>query len=592
MFRFLHGCFRRAKPVRMGHARSCRLDVEFLEGRLVPSTISAVSWQSAGVTHHALYAIGGDDAVYLNVDGGGYTSLGGYAKQLSAGLDASGNPEVYAIGLDDAVYLDDGAGFIDLGGYAKQISTANGGIIYAIDGDNSVWSYSAKSGFIHLGGYALDISAGLDANGNAEVYAIGADNSLYVDDGNSFMDLGGYCKQISATVQGTVYAIGLDDAAYVDMNGGGFAALGGYAKEIAAGLDANGNPELFAIGQDNSLYLNHGNGFIALGGYLRDIAAPAVGVGVPGDLVFGIAADHTGHLNQGGVYTNLGGYIQVTTPPGGTISAVSWQTTSGASYDALYVIGMDDAVYVSVDGGTYSWVGGYAKQISAGLDANGNPEVYAIGLDDALYVNDGAGFVDLGGYAKQISATAGGTVYAIGGDNSIWGYSSRSGVSHLGGYALDLSAGIDASGTPDVYFISSDHSLRVDDGGASLNFGGYLKQVSATTQGIVYAIGMDDATYVDINGGGFIALGGYAKEIAAGLDSSGNPELLAIGEDNSLYVNHGSGFIFLGGYLRDIAAPALNAAVPGNLVFGVAADHTGHLNQAGAYINLGGYIQG
>ena len=78
--------------------RSVRLGIELLEGRLVPSTISAVSWQSSGVTHHALYAIGGDDAVYVNVDGGGYTSLGGYAKQLSAGLDANGNPEVYVIG--------------------------------------------------------------------------------------------------------------------------------------------------------------------------------------------------------------------------------------------------------------------------------------------------------------------------------------------------------------------------------------------------------------------------------------------------------------------------------------------------------------
>jgi hypothetical protein len=57
-------------------------------------------------------------------------------------------------------------------------------------------------------------------------------------------------------------------------------------------------------------------------------------------------------------------------------------------------------------------------------------------------------------------------------------------------------------------------------------------------------------------------------------------------------LNDGNGFIALGGYLRDIAVPAVGAAVPGDLVFGIASDHTGRFNQAGVYTNLGGYIQG
>jgi hypothetical protein len=594
MFRFLHGCFRSAgaKQVPRGRGRSSRLGVELLEGRLVPSTISAISWQSMGATHHALYAIGGDDGVYVSLDGGGYSSLGGYAKQIGAGLDASGNPDLYAIGIDDSIYYDDGPGFIDLGGYAKKISATTLGTVYAIGSDNSVWSYANKTGWVSLGGYALDISAGLDVNGNPEVYAIGSDNSLYVNDGNGFVSLGGYVKQISATVQGTVYAIGMDDAVYVNVNGSGFVDLGGYAKEISAGLDSYGNPELFAIGQDNSLYVNQGSGFVALGGYLRDIAAPAVGVAVPGDVVYGIAADHTGRLNQGGVYANLGGYIQLTTPPGGTITSVSWQTLSGATFDAVYTIGMDDAIYVSVNGGNFTWLGGYAKEVSAGVDANGNPEVYAIGMDDAVYVDNGSGFIDLGGYAKAISATAQGTLYAIGANNSVWAYSPRTGMVNLGGYALALSAGIDANGNPSVYYIGSDHSLHVDDSGGSIDLGGYVKQISATTQGTVYAIGMDDATYAEVNGGGFIPLGGYAVEISAGLDINGNPELFAIGQDDSLYVNHGNGFIALGGYLRDISAPAVGVAVPGDIVIGIAADHTDRLNDGGLYANLGGYSQG
>ena len=210
-------------------------------------------------------------------------------------------------------------------------------------------------------------------------------------------------------------------------------------------------------------------------------------------------------------------------------------------------------------------------------------------MDDAVYVNNGSGFVDLGGYAKQISADALGTVYAIGRDNSIWAYSTRSGVVQLGGYALQISAGIDSYGNPDVYFIGSNHSLNVDDGGATVNLGGYVKQISATMQGTVYAIGMDDATYADVNGGGFIALGGYAKEISAGLDTNGNPELFAIGQDNSLYVNHGSGFIPLGGYLRDLTAPEVGVAVYGDVAYGIGSDHIG-LPQPGRCLYLPGWL--
>ena len=313
MVRFLHGCYRsfKAKHVRTGNARFPRLGVELLEGRLVPSTISAVTWQTtSGVTHHALFAIGGDNAAYISIDGGGYTLLGGQTKQISAGLDANGQPELYAIGMDDAIYVDDGAGFVDLGGYAKQISATARGTVYVIGSDNSIWAYVSGSGIVRLGGYALDISAGVDASGNPDVYAIASNHSLYVDDGSSSVNLGGYVKQISAIVPGTVYAIGMDDAVYANVNGGGFIYLGGYAKEISAGLDVNGNPEIFAIGQNNSLYVNNGSGFVGLAGYVRDIAAPALGVGVSGDIVYGIGSDHTGYLNQGGVYTSLGGYIQ------------------------------------------------------------------------------------------------------------------------------------------------------------------------------------------------------------------------------------------------------------------------------------------
>jgi Tectonin domain len=301
--------------------RSLRLDVELLEGRLVPSTISALSWQSPlvnspflsfgnlNLTHHAVYGIGpgqtSERDAFVSTDGGGFVDLGGYVKAISAGLDAKGNPEVYGIGADDALYVNKGSGWVDLGGICKAVSATAKDTVYVIGTDNSVFVNVGGSGYTGLGGYALDISAGLDANGNPEVYAIGLDHALYVNNGTGWVDLGGYVKAISATTHNTVYVIGSDNSVFVNA-GSGYTALGGYALQISAGLDTNGNPEVFVIGSDHALYLNHGSGYVDLGGYVQDIAAPAVGVGVPGDVAYGIGSDGACYLNQGGVYTNLG----------------------------------------------------------------------------------------------------------------------------------------------------------------------------------------------------------------------------------------------------------------------------------------------
>ena len=69
-----------------------------------------------------------------------------------------------------------------------------------------------------------------------------------------------------------------------------------------------------------------------------------------------------------------------------------------------------------------SSLGGYAKQVSAGLTAAGSPEVFAIGSNDALYVNhlDGTAGSGLGGYVKAISATTDNTVFAIGSNDSVY----------------------------------------------------------------------------------------------------------------------------------------------------------------------------
>jgi hypothetical protein len=279
------------------------------------STVSAISWQSGSVAHHALYAIGQGDDVYVSVDGGGYTALGGYAKQISAGLDALGNPVVYAIGQNDGLYVNTTGtpGFTALGGYVKQISGSTNGRVYAIGAGNDVYLYNGS--FIALGGYAQQISAGLDGS-NQVVYAIGADNGLFVNTTGTpgFTLLGGYVKQISGTENGAVYAIGQgDDVYYRNLADPSFTPLGGYAKQISASLSGLGISEVFVIGKDNSVYVNHrdGLGFVSLGpSYARQISAPAFDVGLANDVVYAVGSDHEGFLHDANGWNSLGGYLQ------------------------------------------------------------------------------------------------------------------------------------------------------------------------------------------------------------------------------------------------------------------------------------------
>ncbi len=502
--------------------RSFRASIEAVEDRALMFTLSAINWTSGGQEHTAVFAIE-SNSVYEDKDGTGWVQLPGvYALQISAGLDANNNPEVYAIDQYHGLDVNDfnGAGWHSLGGYAKQISASDHNLLYYIGSDDAVYWYSGGQG-ASLGGIALDISAGKDASGRPEVYAIGDNNSLCVnDDFGGWQVLGGYAKQISATTANYLYYIGSDNAVWW-YSGGYGGRVGGspYALEISAGLDANGKPEVYAIGQYNALSVNDDFGnWQGLGGYVREIAAPSFGDGLPGNQVYAVGLDHAGELYSNG-FVSLGGYLQLPEDPG-TLSAISFGSGT-LNFTAVFAIGTNDQVYVDEPGTDgFTLLGGMnALQISAGLDAYGQPEVYAIGLNHALYVYDlsAPGWFDLGGYAKQISASADNTVYYIGGDDSVYScvltkitpttYAERG--ADLGGYALQVSAGLDASGHPEVWAIGTDYNLCLNDGGGWVQLGGWVKQISATAHNTVYAIGIDDSVFKN-SGGGYVGMGGYA----------------------------------------------------------------------------------
>jgi hypothetical protein len=593
--------------------------LESLEGRELLSATSAVAWTSGGVTHSALYAIGENDAVEVSVDGGRFTNLGGYAKQVSAGLDATNRPEVYAIGADNAVWLSKGSSWVSLGGYFKSISATVENTIYAIGTNDDIFvgHGTPGTGWFDSGLKVRQISAGADVLGNPEVYAIGFNNQVYAGNGSGgpggFSDWGGYAKQISAGIDATVFAIGGDNAVYKDHGSGsgtGWVSLGGYAKQISAGIDGAFGPYVLAIGLNDGLWSNHGSGWVTFGStYVTDVSGPSIGnfgVSPPADLAYAVAKGHGALLHHGTTFSSIGGYVQ--TPSGSSFnnanswepatrdtSAISW-VSGGVTHTALYAIGPNDNVEVSVDGGSFTNLGGYAKQLSAGLDALNKPEVYVIGADNAVWLNKGLGWVRLGGYVKEISATINNALYAIGTDDAVYltyGVADY-GFVRLGGYAKQISAGADLFGNHYVFMIGGDDSVYENTGEPNswINLGGYAKEISASMNGVVYAIGGDNAVYEN-QGAGWVSLGGYVKQISASITSasSGGSFVFAIGLNDGLWSNHGSGWVSLGNYVTEVSAPAagnFGISLSGALGYIVGKGHAAFLHKGTTFVSIAG----
>jgi hypothetical protein len=80
-------------------ARPTSLPVfETMEGRQLMSatTVAEVNWNSPTGSQTVTYEIGSNHQVYESTGDGTLVNLGGQVSQISAGLDTSGHPEVYA----------------------------------------------------------------------------------------------------------------------------------------------------------------------------------------------------------------------------------------------------------------------------------------------------------------------------------------------------------------------------------------------------------------------------------------------------------------------------------------------------------------
>src|SRR4051812_14195876 len=96
----------------------------------------------------------------------GWTPSASRRSSSSAGRAPWGRPGVCARGGEEALYVKGGCGSPPLGGYVKEISASRSNPVFAIGGDDAVYvNTGAVDSFTRLGGYVTQISAGLDAFG-------------------------------------------------------------------------------------------------------------------------------------------------------------------------------------------------------------------------------------------------------------------------------------------------------------------------------------------------------------------------------------------------------------------------------------------
>ncbi len=136
-----------------------------------------------------VFAIGGGNVPYVNDNGGGWVSLGGYVTAISATADNT----VFGIGGGNAVFVNHGSGWTSLGGNVVEISAGLDGAtgkpeVYAIGGNNAAFVNDNGTGWVNLGGYVTELSAMTDSS----VYVRGQNvGNVYINaDGVGFGSVG------------------------------------------------------------------------------------------------------------------------------------------------------------------------------------------------------------------------------------------------------------------------------------------------------------------------------------------------------------------------------------------------------------------
>lgn len=201
-------------------------------------SISAVATQSGGnvvqlgATNIVLYAVTAGEALVRFSATTGWQVIGGSGSILSvsAGTDTTGGADAFVLTTNgDLMEFRDATGWVPspLGGKNSVLAMQAGSndSVVAITADHSLFEHNDTFGWYRLSGagFAQSISLVTDASGNQTVFALTLGDSLYR------FDTTGWTK------------------------------LGNNITQISAGVDTQGNANVFAITENGDLAEWHGN---------------------------------------------------------------------------------------------------------------------------------------------------------------------------------------------------------------------------------------------------------------------------------------------------------------------------------------------
>jgi hypothetical protein len=290
--------------------RSFKPDLEQLGERQLLSGSGVISSITDAGGNTSVFAIGRDNRIYWAVNGSswGYSSPDTLFastprfREVSAGLDDQGHAHCYAINIaDSSLWLyDPYYGWCEgLGGNCAHISATTHNECYVIGGDHSVWLYQGDSynstPLMYPSGGAVQISAGVDRWGQDKVYIVSTSGYVLEDNHDGSWKWladaqGRYLRagQVSAgiganTTDVDLYYISAADQSLHWFDGSRDTPLGGYCLQLSASLDRYGQRECYVIATDHSLWTRNSSSWYADGGQCMQISA------TQNDMVFAVS---------------------------------------------------------------------------------------------------------------------------------------------------------------------------------------------------------------------------------------------------------------------------------------------------------------
>jgi hypothetical protein len=199
--------------------------------------------------------------------------------------------------------------------------------------------------------------------------------------------------------------------------------------------------------------------------------------------------------------------------------------------------------------GQFSNTGRSARTFSAGLDAQGNPEVWFLDSMNQLWRWDSGVFTNTGGFAQKIAA-GNGLVAFTDAANELWIFSDPGGFKNTGGFAPSFTAGFGALGNNQI----------------------------------VFADGMNQLWTYDASTGSFSNTGFSAKQFVAGQDAFGNSEIWFTDANNQIWrLDQGQATKTNGFALNNTAGGS------GQMFFTDGINQIYQLTDSGVFTNTGGF---